>query len=608
MSNTLQVPGTTHAKVIVAPPAINLRRAAAYNAQDRGPLSSSSATFNFNHLLFSPPPSPGLPALVPRRKRRVSNPLKARPSRLARLTFYLISLFIGGYLVVNAIRSRGGIDGFWLNNSNEDNQMMGLDSIPRYPTPFIVPDIQGQTRWTVSIPPDTKFPPSSQEMMTMNNQCQKVSARTREMYHKGPLATGSSDEFFLDVEEAETQGLLRTHHGKLSKETGRFAGVDTAAMKGMSICKKSMTFVLEGDDAGLGNTLMMLWTFYGLAKKEGRTFFVEDSRWAYGKYSDVFDNLPSPKCQPPARHHMLPCPSQARHLIVSSSSAQDSFPELFAKYRRTSGTNDEARDLWDLARSGYDSLFALHADDSDYVETRIQDMKNKAITDFTSPNTPIVGLHIRRGDRHPKEYQYKDTYIPADIFHQSAQKAANAHFGDVETKGKPHEALLVLASDDPTVHEEPDLQRAMVAQDRIKLASKTSMTQKRQPVAFIHKFIEEAFGWEGGFFATLFWNLGTESKNNAANAPKGVETGIPEDVLRRMASPSDSTMQLRAFIGRAYMMDLAVIAGASDSIVCAVSAMGCRLLGVMMDWESGVKGGHWINVDQGYQSWQGIDW
>jgi hypothetical protein len=56
------------------------------------------------------------------------------------------------------------------------------------------------------------------------------------------------------------------------------------------------------------------------------------------------------------------------------------------------------------------------------------------------------------------------------------------------------------------------------------------------------------------------------------------------------------------------MMDLAVIAGASDSIVCAVSAMGCRLLGVMMDWESGVKGGHWINVDQGYQSWQGIDW
>jgi hypothetical protein len=40
-----------------------------------------------------------------------------------------------------------------------------------------------------------------------------------------------------------------------------------------------LTYVMETDDAGFGNTLMRLWMSYGLAKAENRAFFIDDTRW-----------------------------------------------------------------------------------------------------------------------------------------------------------------------------------------------------------------------------------------------------------------------------------------------------------------------------------------
>ncbi|KAJ9428918.1 hypothetical protein QL093DRAFT_1037550 [Fusarium oxysporum] len=84
--------GPTQSKMLVVPPALNLRRASSYNAQDRGPISSTSSRFNFNHLFFSPPASPALPALVPRPPKRTSSQiLVARPSRVFRRLSFSVS-------------------------------------------------------------------------------------------------------------------------------------------------------------------------------------------------------------------------------------------------------------------------------------------------------------------------------------------------------------------------------------------------------------------------------------------------------------------------------------------------------------------------------------
>lgn len=492
--------------------------------------------------------------------------------------------------------------------------MVGQDAFPDFPTPVVVHDTRGRAKWTVSIPHGYDFPLSTQQYADMSGQCREVAARARDIRHKGPIDQtqmnyDAFDDYYVDVQQAESSGMLpRPFTQTLQAGPGRFVGMSAKDMRGKPVCKSSMTFVLESQDAGIGNTLMMLWTFYGLAKEEGRAFFIDDTRWAYGEYADIFQLPPTPTCRPPPRHHMVPCPFQAQHLVISGMTAKEIFPALLAKHHRVSGTGDQVRDVWTLARTGYEALFNLNKDDEKYVSTRIEDLKGKAKKDYVSPNTPVIGVHIRRGDRHPLEYQYHNTYIPAEVFLDNAQRATNAHFGETEESGAKHQFISVLASDDPTVHTEPDFARMLLAQERIRLASKDDFEQAGQKrKSYMHRFVEEAFGWEGGFYAPMFWNLGVERKNNGANAPDGVEVENVNDEAKLMAPPSDQTLKLRNFVGRAYMMDLAVLAGASDSVVCAVSAMGCRLLGVMMDWEAGVGAGRWVNVD-GQYGWAGIEW
>jgi hypothetical protein len=80
--------------------------------------------------------------------------------------------------------------------------------------------------------------------------------------------------------------------------------------------------------------------------------------------------------------------------------------------------------------------------------------------------------------------------------------------------------------------------------------------------------------------------------------------------------PSDAALRLRELIGRAYLLDIAVLGSASDSIVCGVSSVTCRLLGVMMGWDAIIAGQRsaggstrhvWKNVDGDFE-WKGIIW
>lgn len=163
-------------------------------------------------------------------------------------------------------------------------------------------------------------------------------------------------------------------------------------------------------------------------------------------------------------------------------------------------------------------------------------------------------------------------------------------------------SIVVLASDDPVVYESTEMKGARRAQERIKLASKQTIQKANPKKSVMHKFVDETFGWEGGFFAAMFWNLGV-SKAYAADGGGVADGG---DGIEP-AKPSPETRRLRSLVGRAYMMDLAVLAEASDVVVCTVSAVGCRLLAVMMGWESAMEEGNWVNIEGG-NGWLGVDW
>ena len=589
-----------HPKMIISPPRLNLRRAASYQ-YEKGPLSATSSRFNFNHLFFSPPPSPSLPALVPRPK---SSPTRPRPSRVLRIAVWMASalfiLYIGTQAVRRHIELAGVKMAYMDRNSGEDEvEMVSGEGLPEFPTPIIVKDMWGRSKWTLSIPRKYGFPLSVKEYAEMPRFCREVQAAVRHQHEwsgkeqQRPLAIyGESDSYYIDVREAVNTGLLPEEPAdrKSKAALGNLVGVNRDSH--MPECGKSLTVVLETSEAGIGSALMMLWTFYGLAKEQGRSFFIDDSRWAYGRYTSIFQRPPVPDCRPPPRHEMVPCPTQARHLVVSASTARDVLMDSLSS-RQTSGQaidDDSMRKLlFDFARRGYEALFHLTQEDVEYLDSRVESLTSKA----KLAKTPIAGMHIRRGDCRPLEFPYRNSYIPNEVYVDSARSAIRKRFADLASSDSS--PFLVAASDDPTVHDSAELKGAHHAQERIKLASKDALDKSASTAerdrSVMHRFKDEAFGWEGGFFSSMFWNLGL---------PKG-KTGAYD------TEASESTVSLRGFLARAYLLDLAVLANTGDVVVCAVGAMGCRLLGVMMGWEAVSEGGKWMNID-GEHKWMGLTW
>lgn len=499
--------------------------------------------------------------------------------------------------------------------------MVAKDDLPDFPTPIIVTDNKGRTRWTVSIPHTSNFPLAINQYSDICAKCREVSAQVqalRSHKHSLPqtiLTLSSShepeDRHFIDVREAERAGLLPGLAGqssKLSKAVrhGNLIGESEDSFPEKPACQTSMTFVLESADAGMGKTMMMLWTAYGMAQNEGRAFFIDDSRWAYGKYTDIFQPPPLAGCRAPPLHEMLPCPRQARHLVVSSATAAEVFGGMLSP-ELSRPENSARRIMFNLARQGYDALFKLNNEDSEYVDNRVRDLTAKRVVPKSKGRQSgmAVGIHVRRGDRHPLEYQYRASYIPVNMYAEMARALLEDRYNQTgpnggEDKAAKEHSFMVLASDDPMVYEYEEFSTAFRPQERIKLASKAAIQKANPNKQVMRKFVDETFGWEGGFFAPMFWNLGLASQSAENAAAKG-------PVPTKLSSPSAETVRLRSLVGRAYMMDLAVLADVSDVVICTVSAMGCRLLAVMMGWEDAMESNKWINID-GHYRWTGVSW
>ena len=136
-------------------------------------------------------------------------------------------------------------------------------------------------------------------------------------------------------------------------------------------------------------------------------------------------------------------------------------------------------------------------------------------------------------------------------------------------------------------------------------------------------WVDEIHGWEGGFYRDQFFGLGRDDKDRGSYLGKSkAGMGAQQDAVHSLEfartggvmledenpdftdPPGDGAKAMRHLVGRAYLLDLAVL-GESDAVVCAVSASACRLLAVMMGWDKAVTQGKWRNVDGGF-GWRGL--
>jgi len=165
--------------------------------------------------------------------------------------------------------------------------MAGGTQLPQEPSVVAMADNTGKMRWTVSIPSSYEFPLKPAQYRDLCHQAGEVS---RDMRQEGRASSGfakrmlnyyQKDQYYIDVQEAEEQALLPP-----SKASGRPKGLveddmiaDGFSTNGLKVCEKTLTYVMETDDAGFGSSMMRLWMSYGLAKAESRSFFIDDSRW-----------------------------------------------------------------------------------------------------------------------------------------------------------------------------------------------------------------------------------------------------------------------------------------------------------------------------------------
>ena len=256
--------------------------------------SSFSARYGIHQMLESPLPSPALPSIVPRHGKKPPNPPYVR--RALRHALAMLKWTCGLGVICWLLTT-----GFWkiqapLNSEdpslNEELTMVEDGISSTHPLPVVISDQRGAPRWTMSLPSHLDFPLKPSEYASICRRSDDLARRLRHPSSNGdPQQIQDSqgyyslDSNFLDIREAEEHGLLPGKHDHGVTVVQEKSGSAEEAMKPKHIggedrtCEKSLTYVLETTDAGLGKSLMGLWIAYGLAKEEGRAFFVDDAHW-----------------------------------------------------------------------------------------------------------------------------------------------------------------------------------------------------------------------------------------------------------------------------------------------------------------------------------------
>ena len=445
-----------------------------------------------------------------------------------------------------------------LNTSDQDGitELAHHGVLPEEPSPLVVADDHGNQNWTVWILHSQDFP------LTQQSYAELCSSVDLTKQYLDDMSTGSrahqghhhhsyyyQDERYMDIEEAERLDLLPASQAASTDSIVPAKGKDADALPP---CGRTLIFVLEAANPGLGSTLMALWMSYGLAVREGRAFFIDDRYWAYGLYTNYFTPPPDPGCLPPPDSHRVPCPRHAAHLLVPAATQTRMFGHAFGEEFEDPREAGVARQtpIFGLLRTGYEALFKLKAEDEQFVAQRVPDAHQQQ----------IVGLHVRHGDRHPWEFQYQKSYLPLHHYVDAAIYNASRIF---------------VASDDPAISDAPELAAAEPAQDQASLS---------EPI-----FAAARANWTGGFTTDAFWQMGGINLKNATR----------QEVSKNL-------QRLRQLVARSYVLDLAVLSR-TDQVVCAVSSVACRLLAVMMGWDQAIERGRWTSVDGDFD-WTGIRW
>ena len=131
----------------------------------------------------------------------------------------------------------------WATHAGDEYEMVGDSELPDFPTPVVVTDKRGRTKWTVSIPVDAAFPLEPHQYAEICTQNMEVASHVADLHahvHRPHSHYGyyHVDPYFMDVAEAEEHGLLPGPKGKknMKAQDGSVVGEQTDSLIIQDVC------------------------------------------------------------------------------------------------------------------------------------------------------------------------------------------------------------------------------------------------------------------------------------------------------------------------------------------------------------------------------------
>jgi len=207
-------------------------------------------------------------------------------------------------------------------------------------------------------------------------------------------------------------------------------------------CSSSITYMLDGE-VGLVADLALMAQVAGLARSRNRTFFVDDTYWDRGKWSDYFEDVdigqpgPEPGCRSPPPEELVACPRLARHWVVTSRTAKFHFTHDFVEefedpYKMAV---ERKRPMLETGRESFLSAFRLN--------NELQSLVTNAQSQLGTG--PYMSVHIRRGDQNAMSWKYHTGYVPIGDYVDAVKGA----WAKLAVEPEKNGVKLYVAADDP---------------------------------------------------------------------------------------------------------------------------------------------------------------
>jgi hypothetical protein len=307
----------------------------------------------------------------------------------------------------------------------------------------------------------------------------------------------------------------------------------------------SLTYYLSGS-WGMAESLLEVFTAYGLALHEGREFVLDHEDWLWGAWGDYFSSKPTfASSRGVAELVGLPCPRSTHHLSVSHATSTFVFGHAFIdEFENPTKAGSLRQDrIFALMHVGSTALLRLRPELRREVEKR----KKELIAEADMGGGAWVGIQVRKGDWKPRTWGWRKAGngVPLDAIADAAAELSEG------------EGRVVVMSDDPEVPGAPQL-------------------------AGSHPAVLGAEGMlEGGWSREKFAELEMGER---------ISTG-------------------RRFLVEMMVIADLVKVGEADTggVVCAAGSAACRLLAVLLGWDKSILKERWKDIDGGL-GWSGVNW